>query len=45
MNVISFLISIHYYMVVYNIILHIGCIYFHRCINFLSQLIENNYKI
>ena len=42
MNVISFLISIHYYMILYHIILHIGCIYFHRCINFLSQLIENN---
>ena len=50
MNVISFLISINYYMILYHIILHIGCIYiykiyFHRCINFLSQLIENNYKM
>ena len=44
MNVISFLIAIHYYMILYHIILHIGCIYFHRCHNFLSQLIENNYK-
>ena len=45
MNVISFLISIHYYMILYHIILHIGCIYLHRYINFLRQLIENNYKI
>ena len=45
MNVISFLMSIHYYMILYNIILHIGCVYFHCCINFLSQLIENNYQM
>ena len=45
MNVISFLISIHYYMILYNIILHIGCVYFYCCINFLSQLIENNYQM
>ena len=43
MNVISFLISIHYYMILYHIILHIGCIYFHRCIRMNVYSIQHIY--
>ena len=53
-NAISFLISIHYYMILYHIILHIGYVYFHCYINFLrvcfwsttggAQLVETNIK-